>query len=292
MSVSQLPPLSGALGRLGLAPVPAQGAPEPTPARRSVPEPTRSDVDWQLVVGLRREAADLISRASAEWLTTRGSAMPDSDRRVQGRAIIRSVVHARAQALSETGEALWPIELETRYADAVESAIFGYGRLQPLFDIPDAENVEIHGCDSVMVQYGDGHRKPFPAVADTDEELVDAIRFLGESANPPRPFDDLHPTMTLALGNRFRLHAIGFGLSYRPSVVIRQHLLTDVTLADLAEDGMLPQRVARLLQSAVLGRKSIVISGDQTAGGKQPLWPGPRSASCFVRSIFRPQITI
>jgi hypothetical protein len=27
--------------------------------------------------------------------------------------------------------------------------------------------------------------------------------------------------MTLALGDRFRLHAIGFGLSYRPSIVIR-----------------------------------------------------------------------
>ena len=41
------------------------------------------------------------------------------------------------------------------------------------------------------------------------------------------------PTMTLALGDRFRLHAIGFGLSYRPSIVIRQHTLTDTSLAEL-----------------------------------------------------------
>ncbi|HMQ65659.1 MAG TPA: CpaF/VirB11 family protein, partial [Arachnia sp.] len=102
--------------------------------------------------------------------------------------------------------------------------------------------------------------------ADSDEELVDAIRFLGETATPPRPFDDLHPTMTLALGDRFRLHAIGFGLSFRPSIVIRQHLLTDVTLGDLSDGGMLPARVARLLRSAVLARKSLVISGDQGAG--------------------------
>lgn len=95
--------------------------------------------------------------------------------------------------------------------------------------------------------------------------MIDAIRFLGETTSPPRPFDDLHPTMTLALGNRFRVHAIGFGVSFRPSIVIRQHLLTDVTLADLAEDGMLPPRLARLLQAAVLARKSIVISGDQAA---------------------------
>ena len=37
--------------------------------------------------------------------------------------------------------------------------------------------------------------------------------------------------MTLALGDRFRLHAIGFGLSYRPCVTIRQHTLTDVDAA-------------------------------------------------------------
>ncbi|MBB1511000.1 CpaF family protein [Tessaracoccus sp. MC1679] len=274
MSVGQLPPLAGALGRLGLMPAdpgPAAPAPDPSSARRaaapsaggaSIPQ----DVDWQLVVGLRREAVELISNASAEWQATRNQPMPEEDRRVRGRAIIRSVVHARAQSLGEAGEALWPLELELRYVDAVDNAIFGYGRLQPLFEIRDAENIEIHGCDTVTVQYGDGHREAHAAVADTDEELVDAIRFLGQTATPPRPFDDLHPTMTLALGNRFRLHAIGFGLSFRPSVVIRQHLLTDVTLAELADDGMLPPHVARLLQSAVMARKSIVISGDQGAG--------------------------
>ncbi|MHA6513303.1 CpaF family protein [Tessaracoccus sp. Z1128] len=275
MSIGQLPPLAGALGRLGLAPAadgPTEAAEPSTGARRGAPPPSPAmplaaqDVDWQVVVGLRREAVDLITRASAEWQAGRGQPMPEDDRRVRGRAIIRSVVHARAQSLGEAGEALWPVELELRYADAVENAIFGYGRLQPLFEIPDAENIEIHGCDTVTVQYGDGRREAHPAVADTDDELVDAIRFLGETATPPRPFDDLHPTMTLALGNRFRLHAIGFGLSFRPSVVIRQHLLTDVSLAELAADGMLPPYVARLLESAVLARKSIVISGDQGAG--------------------------
>ena len=271
MSVHELPPLAGALAKLGVA---THGFP-PLPGRRGTPSspatPARvpgppSEVDWQLVVRLRREAAESIARASAEWLSSRGQPMPEADRRVQGRSIIRGVVHSHAQALGEAGEALWPLELETRYADAVESAIFGYGRLQPLFEIPEAENIEIHGCDSVVIQYGDGRRVQHPPIADSDEELVDAIRFLGETATPPRPFDDLHPTMTLALGEKFRLHAIGYGLSFRPSVVIRQHRLTDVTLADLAETGMLPPHVARLLQSAVLARKSLIISGDQGAG--------------------------
>lgn len=265
MSIGHLPPLSGALGRLGLAAPTERAITYPRRSAPDFPDPP-TDIDWALVVDLRREAAQQISRAAQEWRTSKGTPMPLADRRMHGRAVIRSLVHDRAQSLGETGTALWPIELENRYADAVENAIFGYGRLQPLFELEDAENIEINGCDHVTVQYGDGRREPHPPIADSDEELVDAIRFLGETATPPRPFDDLHPTMTLALGDRFRLHAIGFGLSFRPSVVIRQHLLTDVTLTDLAEDGMLPRHLARLLQAAVLARKSIVISGDQGAG--------------------------
>ena len=224
------------------------------------------EVDWNLVVVLRRTCAEQISEVSDRWRQEHHVPIPAEDRRVRGRAIIRQVVHAHAEHLSEKGEALWPIELENRYVAAVENAIFGFGRLQPLFELPEAENIEIHGWDSVMIQYGDGHREAHQPVADSDEELVDAIRFLGETANPPRPFDDAHPTMTLAIGDKFRLHAIGFGLSYRPSIIIRQHILTDITLADLTETGMLPEPVARHLHAAVLARKSLVISGDQGAG--------------------------
>lgn len=235
----------------------------PTHTREQVIRATAADpnLDWQLVVTLRRKASELITGAAADI-----NPLSEADRRLLGRSIIRRVVRDHVEALSSTGKALWPVEVEHACALAVENAIFGYGRLQPLFEIPEAENIEIHGCDSVIVQFGDGHREPRPPVADSDEELVEAIRFLGESVSPARPFDDTHPMLTLALGDRFRLHAIGFGLSYRPSVTIRQHTLTDITLAELAEGGMMPTEVADFLRAAVLARKSMVISGDQGAG--------------------------
>jgi pilus assembly protein CpaF len=219
------------------------------------------ELDWQLVVTLRRRASELITEAAAQT-----DSLSDADRRLMGRSIIRRVVHDHVETLSSTGEALWPIEIEHACARAVENAIFGYGRLQPLFEISDAENIEIHGHDSVVVQFGDGHRESRPPVADSDFELVEAIRFLGESVTPARPFDDTHPMLTLALGDRFRLHAIGFGLSYRPSITIRQHTLTTVTLRELATNGLMPLEVSDFLQAAVLARKSMVISGDQGAG--------------------------
>ena len=223
-------------------------------------------VDWPSVVALRKVATAEISDASQAWAAANARPMPDVDRRLMGRSVIRQIVRHHAEQLTVTGQALWPIDLEHAYARAVEDAVFGFGRMQPLFEIDEAENIEIHGCDSVVVQYGDGRREPQPPVADSDDELVEAIRFLGESARPSRPFDDSHPTMTLALGDRFRLHAIGFGLSYRPSITIRQHTLTDVTLQDLTDGGLMPEDVARYLHAAVLARKSIVISGDQGAG--------------------------
>lgn len=232
-----------------------------TPARALVPE----RVDWGLVVALRRRASELIADERGQHLERVGTPMGDTDMRLVGRSVVRRVVREHAHEQSRLGE-LWPIEREREYARTVENAIFGYGRMQPLFEIPDAENIEIHGCDSVVVQYGDGRREELPPVADSDEELVEAVRFLGESVTPSRPFDDAHPTMTLALGDRFRLHAIGFGLAYRPSITIRQHILTSVDLPELVARRMLPAGVARLLHAAILARKSIVISGDQGAG--------------------------
>ena len=223
-------------------------------------------VDWGLVVSLRRKASELITQGLADHVETTGRPLADEDRLLMGRSRIRRVVAEHVQQLAERGEALWPVELEHAYAVAVENAICGFGRLQPLVEIADAANIDSHGCDSVVVQYGDGRRVSQPPVADSDEELVEAIRFLGESVSPARPFDDAHPTMTLALGDRFRLHAIGFGLSYRPSITVRQHTLTRVTLKDLVATGMMPSEVGRLLHAAVLARKSMVIAGDQGAG--------------------------
>jgi pilus assembly protein CpaF len=225
-----------------------------------------ADIDWTKVVELRRLASAAITEETEDHLRNAGAPLVGDDRLLLGRAIIKRVVADHVRTLHREGADLWSTAQEQGYVHAVEDAVFGYGRLQPLLEMPDVENVEIHGFDSVVVQYGDGRRERMPPVAANDEELVETIRFLGQNTEPSRPFDDAHPTMTLALGERFRLHAIGFGLSYRPSVVIRQHTLTDVSLADLAATGLMPHEVAQFLDAAILARKSMVISGDQGAG--------------------------
>jgi pilus assembly protein CpaF len=238
-----------------------------TPAQVAArPDLLTVELDWGQVAELRRRASEIITEESTAHQRSTGRPLGGDDRLLLGRAVIRRVVGDHVRSLHRAGAELWSPAREQTYVTAVEDAVFGYGRLQPLLGMRDVENIEIHGWDSVVVQYGDGRREQMPPVADSDDELVEAIRFLGQNGQPSRPFDDTHPSMTLALGDRFRLHAIGFGLSYRPSVVIRQHTLTDVSLAELADGGLMPLEVARFLDAAILARKSIVISGDQGAG--------------------------
>jgi Flp pilus assembly CpaF family ATPase len=224
------------------------------------------DLDWSQVVDLRRRVSETITDEAEEYAKSSGHPLTSADRLLLGRSIIRRVVADHVRSLHRSGAELWSPAQEEAYVTAVEDAVYGYGRLQPLLEMPDVENIEIHGWNSVVIQYGDGRRKRMPPIADSDAELIEAIRFLGQNSEPSRPFDDTHPTMTLALGERFRLHALAFGLSYRPSIVIRQHTMTDVSIADLADGGLMPYEVAQFLDAAILARKSMVISGDQGAG--------------------------
>ena len=159
--------------------------------------PEQPEVEWTRVVALRRRASEDITRELETHAARTGTPMHDTDRRLLGRSVVRRLVREHAEERTALGEALWTMEREHAYAVAVENAIFGYGRMQPLFEIPGAENIELNGAESAIVQFSDGRREAHPPVADSDEELIEAVRFLGESVNPPRPFDDAHPTMTL-----------------------------------------------------------------------------------------------
>jgi type IV secretory pathway ATPase VirB11/archaellum biosynthesis ATPase len=67
---------------------------------------------------------------------------------------------------------------EARVALAIHAALFGVGRLQPLLDDPEVENIDINGCDRVFVQYADGREQMVAPVADDDDELVELVQVL------------------------------------------------------------------------------------------------------------------
>lgn len=217
-------------------------------------------LDWSLVYRIRERLADRLA-------TEVGPEVDETERIAYGRALIPDVVREHSDEAILTGRVTDQIARAEvpGYVRAVDSAIFGYGRWQPLMDDPDVENIEIRGHDNVFLVYADRIEEAAP-VADSDEELIEQLTFIATYARTPKPFSPAHPEMTLNLEDRFRLHAIAFDVVDRPTIVIRQHKFTGLSLPELAARGMMPGHVADFLAAAVRAHRSIVVSGNQGVG--------------------------
>ena len=118
MKLSEVPLFQSASG---LAVTRAEAAASPATERLV----ERSEVEWPLVVLLRRKASEEITREVEAFAERSGRAMPETDRRLLARSVLRRVVRGYAEEQSNLGEQLWSMETERAYAAALENAIFG-----------------------------------------------------------------------------------------------------------------------------------------------------------------------
>ncbi|GAB2446787.1 CpaF/VirB11 family protein [Nocardioides hungaricus] len=223
--------------------------------------PTRN-VDWSLVSALRAQASEQLSQAVS---ADRGRL----DRIAQeelGRTIVLDLIEATVADRVNTGMPNLTVLDQDAFARAVFDSLFRLGRLQPLVDDDRVENIIITGHDNVVLELTDGSLLDGPAVADSDEELIDFLVFLASRSEVnARGFSEAQPRLHLRLDGGSRLAAAAW-VTPRPSVVIRRHRLMDITLDHLVARQMLSPVAASFLRAAVRARKSIVISGSQGAG--------------------------
>ena len=224
--------------------------------------PYAGDLDWGLVAAFRQQASDRLSAALGE---DRGHLTAPAQRE-RGRTIIAELLDAEAAERIDSGTPTWSRAEQAALAAAIEAALFGLGRLQPLVDDDTVENIIITGHDQVTLELTDGRLVPGPAVADTDQELIDFLVFLASRSEVnARPFSQAQPRLHLRLDGGARLAAAAW-VTPRPSVVIRRHRLRKVTLDDLVARGTMTALAASFLAAAVKARKSIVVTGAQGAG--------------------------
>ena len=232
------------------------------PVSRPLPRPFAGDLDWPLVAALRQRASD---RLSASLGQERGR-LTVQEQRASGRVIIGELLEAETAERISAGVPTWTSAEEAAMAAAVEAALFGLGRLQPLVDDDQVENIIITGHDQVTLELVDGRLVPGPDVADCDAELIDFLVFLASRSEVnARPFSQAQPSLHLRLDGGARLAAAAW-VTPRPSVVIRRHRLRRVTLGDLVGLGTLTPVAASFLAAAVKARRSIVVTGAQGAG--------------------------
>lgn len=223
-------------------------------------------MDQQLLRNLREEVADSLARQRREDATAGLPQMSTEDERQYARAVIARVLESHARREIAAGRPPLTGAEEAELADGIHAALYGVGRLQPLLDDPEVENIDINGCDNVFVGYANGEEKRMPPVADSDDELVELVQVLGAySGLTSRPFDTANPQLDLRLPDGSRLSAV-MGVTQRPSLSIRRARLSRVSLDTLVESGTMTPELASFLSAAVAARKNIMIAGATNAG--------------------------
>jgi pilus assembly protein CpaF len=223
-------------------------------------------IDHDLVRQLRVQVAERLSDQRRRDQMNGVPAMSVEDEREYARSLIVQVLEDYARYEIAEGRTPPSADDEASLAAAIHSALFGVGRLQPLLDDPEVENVDINGCDNVFVQYGDGREERLPPVADDDEELIELIQVLAAHTGlSSRPFDSANPQLDLRLPDGSRLSAV-MNVCARPAVSIRKARLGKVFLDELVANGTLSHDVASFLKAAVAARKNVMIAGATNAG--------------------------
>ena len=220
-------------------------------------------VDYELVATLQAEVSRLLID------TMRGEiGLTNTERRQMtleaAQRVVRHHVDARLRA-GETGPVTWPGYAET-LGSAVTAYLVGLGRLQPLIDNPDIENIMVLGT-RVRVVYANGviDEDSFTAAA-SDEELITLLQRLAErGGTTERSLSTAKPILHLRLPDGARLTVI-FVVTARPVVVIRRHRVKDVALADMVSMGAITPTLKSFLQAAVRAHMNIMIAGRANAG--------------------------
>jgi Flp pilus assembly CpaF family ATPase len=223
-------------------------------------------VDHSLVKRLRGEVGDRLAQQRRLDAASGMPAMTGEDERQYARAVIAQVLEDYARGEILAGRAPLTAQAEEELAEAIHAALFGVGRLQPLLEEQQIENIDINGCDRVFIGYADGREALGEPVADSDQELIELVQVLAAySGLSSRPFDTANPQLDLRLPDGSRLSAV-MDVTLRPAVSIRRARMGKVFLADLVGNGSMSPEVASFLAAAVLARKNIMIAGATNAG--------------------------
>ncbi|MFC8796986.1 CpaF family protein [Promicromonospora sp. NPDC057138] len=221
---------------------------------RSVP------VDWSLVAKLRTLVSDEQGKQFEPGTD-------DLVREEAGREAINRLVRQASTDRRNDGRPQFTAAQRDALKEAVFNALFRMGRLQPLLDNDQVENIEIYGHRNVQLQLADGTWVTGDPVADSNEELIRLVQDIASrTASGARPFSEHNPYVDVRLPKNGARLAGSAWVTDQPVVVIRRHRLVQVTLDTLVELGMLSPVAASFLAAAVRARKSIVVSGAASAG--------------------------
>lgn len=222
-------------------------------------------VDEEVVGDLRATVAQELSR-QVRRATEEGRQLQRTDEELLARRILNHEFERMATASLAAGRRVLDDSEEDELTRAVFDRLFQMGRLQPLLDDDRIQNITANGCDRVFIEYSDGSKVEGPAIAASDDELIDQIREIGRRWGlSEREFNPGRPQLNLQLPDGSRLFAVAW-VCDRPALAIRRHRFLKVTLDDMVGLGAVDRGAASFLAAAVRARKQIIVCGATGAG--------------------------
>ena len=208
-----------------------------------------------LVVDVRRQWGDRFP------VPGRGESAVERDLREQ---ITRDVIEREVLpelARQRVSARLAPLSADedTALGELIVSEMFGLPRLLTVLRDPGVTDVLVFGADHVRVERIDGTQQLLPPLVRRDRDLERIIYDTATSRR--RPFNREHPFVDLELEPGVRFHGEGFDVVQRPLVTVRRAAVFGLTLADLANQGMLDQGAVALLRSAIAADMIVVVCG-------------------------------
>jgi Flp pilus assembly CpaF family ATPase len=223
-------------------------------------------MDHAAVKRLRGQVGDRLAEQRRMDASLGMPSMSGEDERQFARALVAQVLEEHARSEVTMGRAPLNAQDEEDMAAAIHAALFGVGRLQPLLEDQEIENIDINGCDRVFIGYADGQEVMGEPVAESDAELIELVQVLAAySGLSSRPFDTANPQLDLRLPDGSRLSAV-MDVTRRPAISIRRARMGKVFLADLVGNGTVSPELATFLAAATAARKNIMIAGATNAG--------------------------
>jgi pilus assembly protein CpaF len=199
----------------------------------------------------------------SQLLSERQQLGPGPGDREKIRALIRERVAAYQRNAANANQPLLadPAGLERRLFDA----LLGLGRLQPLMDAPEIEEIICNGPARVFAVERGQKRLLKDIYFDDDRELRDLVKRLVGPLG--KRLDESSPMVDARLPDGSRLNAaIPPATTSWTCLTIRKFVLRATRLDQLVQLGTLSSEVAQFLDASVQAGVNIVVSGPTGAG--------------------------
>ena len=108
-------------------------------------------MDHSIVKRLRGDVGDRLAEQRRRDAAAGMRPMSGEDERQFARALIAQALEEHARNEITVGRPPPNAQEEEELASAIHAALFGVGRLQPLLEDQQLENIDVNGCDHVFL---------------------------------------------------------------------------------------------------------------------------------------------